>query len=178
MTPADKPEFVKIIVGLAALKPGKPLTDEGVVLFWSAMQDWSIEEFRAAANHLAKSVEFMPNPYHFEQLRKASEPTPGEAWAQVRGKLKHIGPHDRVSISPRIDRVVAAMGGYHALAMSNSDAMPFREKRFAELWEEMGEADEIRAALPSVARITGPASISNLLSRQVSNNGKTPGALA
>lgn len=162
MKPADKAEFVKIIVGLAAIKPGKPLTDEGVALFWSAMQDWDIAAFRDAANHLAKTCEFMPNPYDFEQLRKAGEPTAGEAWAEVRAALRRMDYSNPPSISPRIDRVIRAMGGYRDLALANTDSLPFREKRFAELWEEMGGAEEVRKALPAMTtahKLTGPQKV-------------------
>lgn len=168
MQPADRGEFVEILNGLALTKPGaSKLPKEALSLWWNSMQDWTIDEFRAAANHLARSVEFMPNPYHFEQLRKtASGPSVGEAWAQVRAKLMHVGAHDRVSIDPRTDRVVAAMGGYFRLAQTNTADMPFRENRFRELWEELGEAEEARMALPSAAkRIRGPEGIGAALAR-------------
>lgn len=167
MQPADRIEFVKILNGLALTKPGTTkLAPEALNLWWNSMQDWSIDEFRSAANHLARAVEFMPNPYHFEQLRKAGHETAGEAWQQVREMLPRLNWHERVSISPRVDRVVRAMGGYQALALTNTDNMPFREKRFRELWEELGDAEEARIALPSSAGrncLTGPQSARNLL---------------
>src|SRR5690349_13020064 len=75
MQPADRKKFIEVLTGLAAMKPGGKLTPESIELFWNAMQDWALEDFVAAANHLARSHEFMPNPYHFEQLRRAGELT-------------------------------------------------------------------------------------------------------
>jgi hypothetical protein len=165
MQPDDRPEFLRILNGLAAVKPGAKLTPEALDLWWSAHADWPIDEFKSAAGQLAKTVEFFPNPYHFAQLRKAGGQTAGEAWALVRETVRRTGWGEPTSISPRIDRVVRAMGGYDALGMTNTDAMPFREKRFVELWEEFGEADEARAALPSTQRLSGPTGASKLLER-------------
>ena len=83
MLPADKVELVKILAGLSTIKPGVKLTPEAYDVWWLAMQHWSIDEFRSAAAHLARSVEFMPSPFHFEQLRKANNPTSGEAFAMA-----------------------------------------------------------------------------------------------
>lgn len=160
MTPADKPKFVATLTGLAQVKPGAKLTPEALEIYWLSLEDWTLAEFQQAARHLAKNCEFMPNPYHFEQLRKAGEPTAGEAWAEVRAALRRMDYNNPPSISPRIDRVIRAMGGYRDLALANTDTLPFREKRFAELWEELGEAEQVRAALPSFhekqPRLSGP----------------------
>lgn len=167
MQPDDRAEFLRTLNGLAAVKPGAKLTHEALDLWWSALSDWSIADFKKAADHLAKTMEFFPNPYHFEQLRKkAATETVGEAWAKVRAKLMHVGSHDRVSIEPRIDRVVSLMGGYFRLSQTNTDKLVFAENRFRELWEESGEADEARLALPSVAaKLTGPQSGAGVLTR-------------
>jgi hypothetical protein len=170
MTDADKPEFLRILTGLAAIKPGGKLTPEALSVWWLAMQDWPMDQFRAAAGQLASSVEFMPSPYHFAQLRKATQDTAGEAWSQVLEAVRTMNPHVAPSLGARIDRVVRALGGYRTLAMTDSSAMPFREKRFAELWEELGEAEEARAVLPFYERpklTAGPNSADKLLSRGV-----------
>src|ERR1700759_829480 len=88
MIDADKAEFIGVLVGLAAIKPGKDLTREAYEIWWLAMRDnWTLEHFKSAASHLASSCEFMPSPYHFEQLRKAARQTAGEAFAQA---LQHV----------------------------------------------------------------------------------------
>ncbi len=180
MTPADKPDFIKQLVGLAAIKPGKDLTPEAYEIWWQAMQTWSLEDFKAAAAQLARSVEFMPSPYHFEQLRKAGRPTAGEAWiaaleyarkgwtvwdggkASVSGSMPE--PDDAL-----IDRAVRAVGGYEAIAMSNTDATHFLERRFCEHYESIQDVQEVREALPQLTRPTvrkqldAPASIRTLL---------------
>lgn len=151
MQPEDKPKFLAVLNGLAAVKPGAKLTAEALTLYWNSLSHWSIEDFAAAANQLARTSEFMPNPYHFEQLRKASQLTSGEAWAEVldharNGYRDEEGPSD-----PRIAAAVRAIGGYQAIAMSRTDQTPFLEKRFAEHYDAIAEREDIREAIPQLA---------------------------
>ena len=135
----DKTEFVRILTGLSAIKPGKELTREALEVFWAAMADWSIEDFKAAANHLAKSCEFMPNPYHFEQLRKKNEPTKHEAWEVAFNRIKRGGnqPDDKIS------KAIKQVGGYYQLGMTPLDQMPFVAKRFQDAYESIVEVADI-----------------------------------
>lgn len=175
MIPSDEPEFVRIVAALAAQKPGKPLTDDAIALFWLSMQDWTIEEFKSAAAHLNKSVEFMPNPYHFEQLRKAGQETAGEAFQRARQILRRLSPREYIghqSGDARLDAAIRACGGYEALAMCTTENIGFFERRFAEHFESISDAESVRGALPQLTggkRLSGPqaASFGKLLERRV-----------
>lgn len=163
MQPTDKPKFLAVLNGLAAIKPGAKITPESLDLYWSAMSAWTIEDFTAAANQLARTHEFFPNPYHFEQLRKAGRMTAGEAWAKVLEYARHGGfsvwdsgppseddPSARPA-DPRIDAAVRAIGGYSAIAMSKTDQTPFLERRFAEHYDSISEVEDVRVAVPCLA---------------------------
>lgn len=171
MTEADEPEFVRIVAAIAVQKPGKPLTSDAMALFWLSMQGWSIEDFRAAAAHLSRTVEFMPNAYHFDQLRKASLPTPGEAFQRARQIVRRLNPREYTghdSGDARLDAAVSACGGYGALAMCTSENIGFFERRFAEHFEAITDAETVRASLPQLtggARLGGPRSVAALLER-------------
>lgn len=143
MQSADKRKFLEIVNGMAAIKPGKPLTPAAIELFWNAMQRWSIEEFQDAANHLMRTVEFMPNPYHFEQLRRASEMTAGEAWL-----LAMSGNFEPGS---RTGRAAAVVGGHRRLVMADIEReLPHLQRRFMEVYDELSDVDVTRAALPNL----------------------------
>jgi hypothetical protein len=161
MAPSDKPQFLAVLNGLAAIKPGAKLTPEGLDVWWTSFASWSIEDFRAAAAQLAKSSEFMPNPYHFEQLRKAGQMTSGEAWAlaldHARNGYDSHGPDD-----PRLNAAVRAIGGYRAIAMSKTDQTPFLERRFAEHYDAIGEREDIRESVPQIAYDCFGSSIAKL----------------
>jgi hypothetical protein len=146
----EKTEFIKTLVGLAAIKPGgNQLTKEAYEIWWAAMKDWALTDFKAAASHLASAVEFMPSPYHFRQLKRAAEKTSGEAWTIA---LKSCTCW-RGGETPggRIDRAVKAIGGYRAIAMADTEtALPHIERRFKEAYEELSDVEETREALPQI----------------------------
>ena len=145
---SEKSEMARILVGLAQIKPNGKITAESLDLWWMAMQDWPLDEFRHAAAHLARTVEFFPSPFHFEQLRKATGMSPSEAWAVA---LTHAAGAYRAGPSvPEVERAVAAMGGWRAIAMASTDSLAFVEKRFLEAFKESAERTESREALTAL----------------------------
>lgn len=151
MQSGERVEFLKVLNGLAAIK-GKPLAVEALDLWWMSMQSWPLNDFKDAAAHLVTSCQFMPTPYDFEQLRRAGEPTAGEAWAVAlanctcwRGNGKSPGG--------RIDRAVAAIGGYRAIAMADQEtALPHLERRFKEAYDDLSDVEATREALPNLTQ--------------------------
>lgn len=150
MNAVDKPRFVAVLVGLATVKPGKGLTPEALDIWWNAMQAWSLDDFRAAASHLARSLAFMPSPFDFEQLRKASRPNAAEAWAAALEHVRH-GRWRREAAPPAIERAVRALGGWPVIAMSEEAKLHFLERRFAEIYDGLQDVEDVRTALPGIA---------------------------
>jgi hypothetical protein len=161
MLPANKPDFAAILNGLAAVKPGSKLTPEALDVWWASFADWSIEDFRSAAARLAKTHEFMPNPFHFEQLRKSSRLTAGEAWADVL-EMARSG-WDAKHEDPRVNLAIRAIGGLRNVSMSRTDQTHFLEKRFAEHYESISDAEDVRESVPNLAGPSRLQSITKLL---------------
>lgn len=150
MLPTDKPKFVEVLMGLAAIK-GKELTKEAINLWWASMSRWSVEEFASAASHLVTSCQFMPSPYDFEQLRRAGESTPSEAWAEALSACKNWRNLKSLP-NGRISRAAAAVGGFQAIAMCNAEKdLPHVQRRFLEAYEELTDVESVREALPQFA---------------------------
>lgn len=181
MTPTDKPGFVAVLVGLAAVKPGKGLTPEALEIWWNAMQRWELADFREAASHLARSVEFMPSPYDFEQLRRAGRRTSQEAWSEVLEFVRKgfhrfkddwgLSITDRTQgrkLDDRIERAVHCLGGYKAIAMCDEDKLHFLGRQFNEAYDAMQDADEVRASVPQLA---GPNWLDASAIKRISNGG-------
>lgn len=151
MIESDKQEFIRALVGLASIKPGgQQLTKESYEIWWASLQDWGLQDFKKAAAHLALAVEFMPSPFHFAKLKKASEKTSGEAWAIALAKCTCW----RGGETPggRIDRAAQAIGGYRAIAMADTiSALPHLERRFKEAYDDLESVDEVRQALPNLS---------------------------
>lgn len=152
MTEADKPMFVAALNELALLKPGAKLTESGYVAWWNALhRDWTLVDFQRACQRLQLECEFMPNPFHFEQLRQSQMLTAGEAWGLVRDAARSGG---ECPDHPRIRAAVRALGGMRAIGFTNTDQMQFLERRFAEHFQAIGDAQAAREVLtlPAPAR--------------------------
>lgn len=170
MTPADRKTFLEIVVGFAELK-GKQLSAPALELYWRSLQHWPLEDFRAAAEQLLRTCEFMPIPKDFEDMRKAGRPTAGESWADVLAHVRSGAYGGRgVVVSELVDRCVAAIGGYNAIGMCDVEKTHFLEKRFNEAFEHLQDAEDVREAVPQIAysrapQLKGPQRAGNLLGR-------------
>jgi hypothetical protein len=145
MQQADFARFRNVMAGLAELYQ-RELSNTLLDVYWLALRDWSLAEFEAGAGKLMKTAQFMPRPADFNDLRKAALPTAGEAWASV---LTHLrgGYRDGSGLTPEIDRAIRSLGGYRTLAMLPVDELQWQEKRFAQHYGEMAEADHKREPL-------------------------------
>lgn len=172
MKPENRKKFLEVIVGFAELK-GKQLSAPALELYWRSLQHWSLEDFLCAAEHLIRTCEYMPLPKDFEDLRKAGRPTSGEAWTKAVAACGSC--HSPLGYTnggtcgdPFVDRVVRAIGGYKAIAMCDSEKLHFLERRFAEHFETMQDAEDIREEVPRIAfkrgqALGGPKPLSQLL---------------
>lgn len=155
MTPADRRKFLEVVVGFAELK-GKQLSAPALELYWRSLQHWELKDFLAASEHLIRTCEYMPIPKDFEDLRKAGRPTSGEAWAKAVAACgschSAVGYTNGGTCGDKfVDRVVRAIGGYRAIAMCDSDKLHFLERRFAEHFASMQDAQDIREDVPLLA---------------------------
>ena len=153
MKPSDRDAFLKIVIGFAELK-GKKLSAPALELYWGAMREWSLVDFRHAAEQLIRTCEFMPTPKDFEDLRKAGRPTAAESWARAVHHASSSAYRDGHLGDAAIDTCVAALGGYYAIAMTDRDKLPHLERRFTEHYEHQVDAQDTRAAVPQLAADT------------------------
>lgn len=136
MQPTDSPRFKSVMAGLAKVyerEPDQPLLDA----YWLALSDWSLAEFEAAAAQLMRVSKFMPRPADFTEMRSRSRRrTAAEAWF-TSGE----------SADPRARRAmrIATQGRY--IGHIPTTELPFVQRRFMEVYDEMRDVDESRAAL-------------------------------
>jgi hypothetical protein len=164
MQQTDFQRFKALMNGMAKLYE-RELDGPVLDAYWLALRNWELADFQAASGQLMRTSKFMPRPADFEELRRAARPTAGEAWALARASWR---AGDRTSGDDLTDRVVQMLGGYRAMGYMASDQMPFIERRFAEHYTALQDAEEIRAAVPQIAgparlRIGAPRSVDDLL---------------
>ncbi len=152
MDSGDRPEFVRVLNGLAAIKR-VDLTKDTYELWWQCMKDWSIDAFKDAAGYLLKNCQFMPAPYDFEQLRKRGEVSAHEAWSMA---LQHADGAWRQGVlgDALTDRVAALLGGYSVIALTHKDKLGFLERRFLHAYNELLDTSVVREALPDLTERT------------------------
>lgn len=156
MQPEDRRAFLEIVIGFAELK-GKQLSAPGLELFWNAMQDWTIGDFRTAANYLVLTCQFMPTPKDFEDLRKGTRPSADEAWLIARESLRWTlqGYTLKDGVDPLIAKAIQVIGGPNAIALCEAGRLHFVDLRFRQAYESLSDSNDTRTALPQLARTTG-----------------------
>ena len=152
MDSSDRPEFVRVLNGLAEIKR-IDLTTDAYELWWQSMKNWSLNDFKDAAGYLVLKCQFMPTPYDFEQLRKKGETSAHEAWAKA---LQHAEGAWRQGVlgDALTDQVVATLGGYRLIALTNSDKLGFLEHRFLDAYNDLLDTNGVREALPDLIERT------------------------
>lgn len=157
MTDNEKPRFAAALAELSLLKHGAKLTTDAYDAWWNAMRGkWTLEAFQAACARLRDNCEYMPNPFHFEQLRKGALETHGEAWTRALAHAKSLPVsggylQEKPTGDVELDAVVRAIGGYKAIANATERDLQFMAKRFEEHHETIREALNIRDQFPALA---------------------------
>lgn len=160
MQQSDFIRFREVLAGMAELYQ-RELSNQLLDVYWLSLKSWTLKDFQDAAAHLMATATFMPRPSDFTALKRAGEPTSGEAWATALGSC---GCWRGGNIpGGRIDRAVRAIGGYRTIAMADIEtALPHIERRFKEAYEELTDVEETREQVPQIAlskmpeRISGP----------------------
>ena len=139
MNTADKPEFLRIMNGLAAVF-GSTLTPEALEVWWGAFTPWSLADFKQAAGAAVTKCTFMPRPADLFNVRRAARPTPGEAW-EIAGN----------GVDALADKAlgIATQGRY--FGHIQFDEHPWIQKRFLEVYEQLADVEDSRNAAPQLA---------------------------
>lgn len=155
MHQADYPQFLKTLISMAEIKRAS-FSPEAMALYFEAVRDWPLEDFKAAAVRLIRTSDWMPQPSDFDKLRRAALIQPGEAFDLA---LKHAassnwrkGPTGIASI----DNAVDAIGGYQVIAMCDIDKLHFLERRFCEHYQKLQDSRDVREELPYLSVLRTP----------------------
>ncbi len=166
MTPDDRKAFVEVVMGFAELK-GKQISAPAIELYWRALQHWALSDFRAAAEHLLRTCQWMPVPKDFEDLRRNAEPTAAEAWDAV-------FHHNGVATARATRAAHIAANGRRLGHLDLEREVPHVQRRFMDIYRELSDVEESRAALPHIENTTirlrseGPMHVGTLLPRRPS----------
>jgi hypothetical protein len=145
VTQGDYDAFCQVVVGFAELK-GKQLSAPAIELYWHAMKHWPLDAFRAAAEQLLRTSQFMPTPKDFQDLLRAGEHTAGEAWDAV-----YLG---RGVVTERARRAAEIASNGRRLAMLDIEReVPHVQRRFIEIYNELTDVEQAREVLPALESV-------------------------
>ena len=166
----DHQEFVRVLTGIATIKR-VDLTAEAFELWWNAMKEWEIGDFKDASGYLLKNCQFMPAPYDFEELLKKQRPSAHEAWAEAL-RFASGGWRTGMHEDNRINSVAGTLGGWSVIALCNYEKLGFLERRFIDTYDDFIHGDDVRVALPnlterSTERVGGPVSVGEFVKQVV-----------
>jgi hypothetical protein len=146
--PSDFARFRAVLTGMAEMYQ-REVSPALLDAYWLALRSWSLPDFEAAAGRLLATATFMPRPADFTGLRKAAQMTAAEAWDAAIAACPGWR-YGTAKVTPLVDRVVRMLGGYERLAMEPLDTQHFTRNKFIEFYESAGDAEETRAALPTL----------------------------
>lgn len=135
MTPADYPEFVKIISALSEMYGKAKPSDVVIALWWQALKDFELPAIRKGLSmHVMNpdSGQFMPRPADVVKMLGGSTADNALlAWSKVSEAVRRIGSYDSVVFDdPIIHAVIYDMGGWVVVSMKGDDEWDFVRNEF------------------------------------------------
>lgn len=108
----DKLQFEEILTGLAEIFDTE-LSDIKVDIYFEALKDMSLDDFRAAANTVARTCKFFPKPVEFrEQVLIGLDVQASLAYEKVEKAFRKPGIYKTVVFDdPVIHAVIQNLGG-------------------------------------------------------------------
>jgi len=129
----DKPKFIKRLLALGEIW-GKELSKVVMDIYWETLENYDIEDVKAAFNHIGKTSRFFPKPADFiEAIDGDAESRASLAWASLVDAIEIHGHGKSVRFDdPAIMSVVAAMGGW--IELCQRPDLKFRQREFSNLY--------------------------------------------
>jgi len=166
MKDSDREEFARVMLGVAEVYD-KPLSDEKLNLYWSALSSLSIEEVKAGlTNHMKNTDDFggCRYPLPADIIRGVAGSLvdrAATAWSKVLTAMRSTGRYATVAFDdPIIHAVIREMGGWIDACGITEDEIPFRGKDFMTRYRgysQRGGAADYPASLPGIEQITNEA---------------------
>lgn len=160
----ERSDFDRFGMALSACAElyGKTVSEGAMSLWWQVLQRFDIDAVERAfceAVESPDSGQFMPRP---ADLVKRLEGTSADrsliAWGKVLDAMQRVGAYQSVVFDDgAIHGAISDMGGWAAICRSETDELPFTQKRFCDLHR----AYSARPDMPYPARLVGDHELHN-----------------
>lgn len=159
-------DFDRFSVALSACSElyGRTISEGAMSLWWAALERFDIEQVERAFRAVVEDPDggqFMPKP---ADLIKRIVGTQADrslvAWGKVLDAMQRVGAYQSVVFDDgAIHAAINDMGGWPAICRSETDELPFTQKRFTDLHR----AYSLRPDHPYPARLPGEYEATNAL---------------
>lgn len=138
MTKNDGAELSKLIYALGELY-SSAISELTLQLWFSALEKYSIEDISMSATRWVQNTDggqFMPKPADIIRLIDGSAGTRAtEAWNRAIAAMERHGTNATVAFDdPGIHYAIVELGGWIDFGYWDNSEMPFKQKRFEELY--------------------------------------------
>lgn len=161
MNAADQKQLADVLGGVHDFY-GKELSKFAVTVWLQACEMFDVEQVtKALSAHLmdAERGQFMPKPADIvRQLEGTRTDRSLIAWGKVLDAMQRVGAYQSVVFDDgAIHAAISDMGGWTAICRSETDELPFTQKRFCDLHR----AYSARPDMPYPARLVGDHEMHN-----------------
>lgn len=146
MRPSDIPRFLEVLAGVHDFY-GRELSEFAGQVWIEAMQGFDLEQVtKALSAHLmdAERGQFMPKPADIvRQLQGTNTDRALIAWGKTLQAIQHVGAYASVCFDDgAIHAVIEDMGGWPKLCRTQTDDLPFVQRRFCETYRAYANRGE------------------------------------
>ena len=161
MNAADQKRLADVLGGVHDFY-GKELSRFAITVWMQACEMFDVEQVtKALSAHLmdAERGQFMPKPADIvRQLEGTRTDRSLIAWGKVLDAMQRVGAYQSVVFDDgAIHGAISDMGGWAAICRSETDELPFTQKRFCDLHR----AYSARPDMPYPARLVGDHELHN-----------------
>ena len=141
MTNTDRPEFFKTIAALGEVF-NTETSDFVLELYFKALCDMDIEDFKAAATTLLQESKFFPKPAEFREIAKPKGIEALEAYQSVCRAVSRVGTYRSIQFAddPKAGKALELMGGWVAFGQSEQDEH-WKQKEFLRIYDTLNGAE-------------------------------------
>jgi len=131
MREKDRTEFVQLLTAAAEMKRVE-LSEAAIELYWDALADLSLDDFKRGLRSCLRTLTFLPQPNEIIAATGGDPETLAlAAWSKVDNAVDRYWPHRSVVFDdPLIHAVIRDMGGWYRLGQHEDREWPFVQKEF------------------------------------------------
>ena len=138
-----KAEFMKELVMMAELF-GKDLTESLMELYWRALSDMSLDNYKKAISSITQTATFFPKPVDFRDAIAGDIDTKAIiAWEKVMKAKSSVGSYGSVKFDdPIIHSVISMMGGWVGLCRGEGyDSEKWQRMEFEKSYKALSKTN-------------------------------------